>query len=235
MATYDHYASRGKTRLGVAFVRMQNQKIYREIAGLIPLEGRILEIGPGEGDFARLLLSQGHIYEAREANKILAEKLTQNNIQVKIGKCPPIDAADSTFDLVYASHLLEHQENSQQALDFVSECRRVLRPGGHLVLVVPDYLRMGKEFFNVDYTHSFVTTERRLLQLTQDAGLTYCRTRFFTGPVFGPLRLLLNLLNKGYNYNIARVLLSGLAHPDFFYKIRITLAESILLVAKKVN
>jgi hypothetical protein len=47
----------------------------------------------------------------------------------------------------------------------VAEARRVLRPGGTFFVVVPDYLKERTFFWDVDYTHNFVTTERRVTQL----------------------------------------------------------------------
>lgn len=44
---------------------------------------------------------------------------------------------DGSADLVYCSHLLEHFSKSE-APAFLSECRRVLRKGGVLRVVVPD-------------------------------------------------------------------------------------------------
>ncbi len=45
--------------------------------------------------------------------------------------------ADASFDAVYHSHLLEHLRPTE-ALPFLRDCRRVLRPGGTLRVVVPD-------------------------------------------------------------------------------------------------
>lgn len=44
---------------------------------------------------------------------------------------------DASVDLVYCSHLLEHF-SKQEAPAFLSECRRVLKQGGVLRVVVPD-------------------------------------------------------------------------------------------------
>jgi SAM-dependent methyltransferase len=46
--------------------------------------------------------------------------------------------ADGSARLLFASHMLEHLYYPQEALRFLAECRRVLRPGGRLRLVVPD-------------------------------------------------------------------------------------------------
>ena len=59
----------------------------------------------------------------------------------------PHDSA--TVDVIYSSHMLEHLDRAE-ALSFLAECRRVLRPGGILRLAVPDlrnaawrYLRLS--------------------------------------------------------------------------------------------
>ena len=39
-----------------------------------------------------------------------------------------------------------------------------------LFVVVPDYLKERGFFWDVDYTHNFVTTERRVRQLLYDGG-----------------------------------------------------------------
>lgn len=49
----------------------------------------------------------------------------------------PLPYPDSSFDAVYHSHVLEHFEKAD-AERFLSECLRVLKPGGIIRVVVPD-------------------------------------------------------------------------------------------------
>jgi SAM-dependent methyltransferase len=49
----------------------------------------------------------------------------------------PFPWADGAAEAVYSAHTLEHLSR-EEGLRFVRECRRVLRPGGVLRLVVPD-------------------------------------------------------------------------------------------------
>ena len=49
----------------------------------------------------------------------------------------PLPFADASADVVYASHVLEHFPHAQTA-ELLSEWRRVLRPGGQLLIAVPD-------------------------------------------------------------------------------------------------
>jgi len=72
-----------------------------------------------------------------------------------------------------------------EALSLLSEMRRVVIPGGVVALIVPDYLALREDFWNCDYSHSFVTTRRRLLQMYHDAELMVIEQRSLYGPLTG--------------------------------------------------
>jgi SAM-dependent methyltransferase len=55
----------------------------------------------------------------------------------------PLPAA--SLDVVYSSHVIEHLTNSE-ALRFLGEIRRVLRPGGVIRLAVPDLRRRIEKY-----------------------------------------------------------------------------------------
>lgn len=54
---------------------------------------------------------------------------------------------DSSVDVVYSSHTLEHF-NKEQGLLFLRECHRVLRPGGIIRILVPDLRCMIDDYLN---------------------------------------------------------------------------------------
>jgi predicted SAM-dependent methyltransferase len=60
----------------------------------------------------------------------------------------PLPFADGSFDAVYHSHLLEHLPRAQ-ALPFLTECRRVLKPGGVLRLAVPNLEAIARLYLHV--------------------------------------------------------------------------------------
>jgi len=64
--------------------------------------------------------------------------------------------SDATFDFVYSSHCLEHLENVFVALE---HWVRVIKPGGYLYVVVPDYTLFEHHRWpskiNTNHTHSF--------------------------------------------------------------------------------
>lgn len=69
--------------------------------------------------------------------------------------------ADQSLDFVHSSHCLEHMVNPARALD---NWLRILKPGGHLVCLVPDEdLYEQKVFpstFNPDHKHTFTVHKK---------------------------------------------------------------------------
>jgi SAM-dependent methyltransferase len=57
----------------------------------------------------------------------------------------PLPFGDGTFEMVYHSHVLEHLHRGH-VRDFLLECRRVLKPGGTVRIVVPDLERLAKSY-----------------------------------------------------------------------------------------
>ena len=57
--------------------------------------------------------------------------------------------ADGSAAYVYSSHLIEHLSRSQ-ALDFVRECRRVLRPDGIMRVATPDLEKIVGAYMAAD-------------------------------------------------------------------------------------
>ena len=137
----------------------------------------MLEIGPGHGLARRSRGAAGWRYRCVEASPILQELLRAKGFEVIDAFTPPIPVPDASCDVVYADQVLEHMSGIDAARAFVAESRRALRPGGVFFVVVPDYLKERRFFWDVDYTHNFVTTERRVRQLLYDGGLRHARGR----------------------------------------------------------
>ena len=145
---------------------------------------------------------------------------------------PPQDAS---ADVVYADQVLEHMSGIDAAREFVAEARRILRPKGVLFVVVPDYLKERQFFWDIDYTHNFITTERRVRQLLYDGGFDITRVVRSIGAATGPARdalaagaLLANLpgLNALSRYT---------GTEDLLFRVRKNLFETLAFVARKAE
>ena len=149
-------------------------RIERHRLGLLhrfaPAPGDMVEVGPGHGSLAEQAVDAGWRYTAIEASPILIEVLRGKGLTVIESWAPPIPVPGASADVVYADQVLEHMSGIDAARQFTAEALRALRPGGVFFVVVPDYLKERTFFWDVDYTHNFVTTERRVRQLLNDGG-----------------------------------------------------------------
>lgn len=78
--------------------------------------------------------------------------------------------ADASFDVALASNVLEHFA-PDVALALVGEVCRILKPGGRVIVVQPNFRYAFREYFD-DYTHRAVFTDVSLPALLRAAGFT---------------------------------------------------------------
>jgi SAM-dependent methyltransferase len=111
------------------------------LAALLPRTGRILEVGCGTGG---LLVAAGRAGRAIEGVDIALRwlvvarrRLEDHGLDVGLfGACAErLPWTDGTFDAVVADSVLEHLDDPEAAL---KEWRRVVRPGGRLVVWSPN-------------------------------------------------------------------------------------------------
>lgn len=195
--------------------------------------GDLIEIGPGHGTLAEAAIAAGWRYRAVEASPALIEVLRGKGIEVIEAWAPPIPARPASADVVYADQVLEHMPGIDSARALVAEAFRVLRPGGVLFVVVPDYLKERAFFWDVDYTHNFVTTERRLRQLLYDGGFAIEELVRSIGAATGLTRDLLAAGAALANIPGVDWLAGRLGASDFLFKVRKNLFATLEFVARK--
>ena len=193
----------------------------------------MLEVGPGQGAIADLAREAGHRYRAVEPSPLLCRHLRSRGIDVVEAFTPPIPADDRSIDLLYADQVLEHMSGIDAARAWVSEALRVLRPGGRLFVVVPDYLKERGFFWDIDYTHNFITTERRMRQLLYDGGFEIERVVRSIGRATGPARDLLAGAALLANIPGLDALSRYTRTEELLYKVRKNLFETLAFVASK--
>ena len=115
---------------------------------------------------------------------------------------------------------------------FTAEALRALRPDGVLFVVVPDYLKERTFFWDVDYTHNFVTTERRVKQLFNDGGFDILHVERGIGRATGPARDALAAVAMLANLPGLDPLSRYTGTEDLLFKVRKNLFETLTFVAR---
>jgi SAM-dependent methyltransferase len=97
---------------------------------------RIADVGCGTGGNLGLLDRWGEVTGVDSSPEALRFCSQRGRTNVVRGSADRLPFAEASLDLVTALDVLEHLQDDRAAL---AEFRRVLRPGGHLVLTVPAY------------------------------------------------------------------------------------------------
>ncbi len=125
----------------------------------VPEGGSVLELGAGWCDFINNIRA-----ERRVAVDIWpgTEEQAAPGVDALIRPATDLSVlSDGSFDVVFASNFLEHLHHHEVS-QVLEEVRRVLRPGGALLLVQPNFRLSPGRYFD-DYTH---------VSIWSDVGLT---------------------------------------------------------------
>jgi SAM-dependent methyltransferase len=115
---------------------------YVDFASRYFLEsGRVLDLGCGSGYSSWMLAQKGlEVYGGDLHSQFFESGLNDRRLQFLSCDVERLPFPDSSLDGVGAHQFLEHVSNPKAAL---SECLRVLKPGGRLVIVGPNLLSIG--------------------------------------------------------------------------------------------
>jgi ubiquinone/menaquinone biosynthesis C-methylase UbiE/uncharacterized protein YbaR (Trm112 family) len=111
------------------------------LAAIVPKVGRVLEVGCGSGGLVTAMAGAGAsivgVDIAMRWLVVARQRLADRRLQAPLvaASAEALPWPDKTFDTVVADSVIEHLDNPATAL---SECARVLRPGGRLVLWSPN-------------------------------------------------------------------------------------------------
>ena len=142
---------------------LAHEAIYDTVASLMtPLDrGTVLDVPAGEGALALRLLALG--FEVRCCD-LYPEIFRLPDVEIKKGDLSgSLPYPDASFDHVTCVEGLEHIENPHQA---VREFSRLIRPGGHLIVSVPNILNVEErlKWLLYGYTSHFKPLSRAHLE-----------------------------------------------------------------------
>ncbi|MCG8656153.1 class I SAM-dependent methyltransferase [Yimella sp. RIT 621] len=118
----------------------------------------VLELGAGWCDFSNKIKARRVVAMDIDA---VVERAAAAHVETAVGDCTDLSRfEDNSFDVVFASNLVEHLERDQSNR-LLDEARRVLRPGGRLMLMQPNFRLNPGRYFD-DYTHVAIFTDQSL-------------------------------------------------------------------------
>jgi len=142
--------------------------VCRYLERWIASDAEVLELGAGWCDFANNVTA-GRIV-ALDLDKTVETAAADGVIPV-VGDCTDLGRFDDeSFDVVFASNLLEHLERPA-ASALLDEAHRVLRPRGRLILVQPNFRLNPGGYFD-DFTHVAIYTDRSIHDYLVSEGWT---------------------------------------------------------------
>lgn len=195
---------------------------------------KLLEIGPGIGIFAELCRKSNNIeYYAIESNQKLYEDLLNRGFALKKADVPPVPHPDTSMDVVYIDQVVEHMQGYKEAIALISESYRVLAQKGFIVIIVPNYLTEKGMFFDIDYTHNLVTTERRIHQMLIDHNFRIILSKKYICGLTGIMANLLDIILIPIKSETAGFIFSLLGLKKLLLMIRKNLFELLIIIGQK--
>jgi SAM-dependent methyltransferase len=231
MPYYDFWRNKKITSLGRRWSRQAAEYTLLMAARYVDTLDRVVEIGPGRGALANVCRSQGMIYIGIDANIGLLEEIEHGNAVCSF--VPPIPLDDAVCDAIIANHVLEHMVGLPQAQMLIDEMRRIVRPGGVVVITSPDALWEGIEFWDCDYSHNFVTTARRMHQLFCDQALDVAYLGYVHNHLEGVMGALIGQIIRVVPYRAFAATPVSPLYVEQLYKLRMTFARSVLIIGRR--
>jgi SAM-dependent methyltransferase len=113
--------------------------------------GRLLDIGCGVGHFIRTALSQGYAAEGIEFSEVAAAAgREQWDLQIVSGDFLSSQFVPESFDIITLWQVLEHLRQPREVL---LKIRSLLKPGGLLVIAVPNFASIQAKIFRDRWYH----------------------------------------------------------------------------------
>jgi ubiquinone/menaquinone biosynthesis C-methylase UbiE len=128
---------------------------------------KMLEPGVGRGEHLREFEKLGLEVKGLDISKEAVELSPDMDIDIYDADDNRWPYDENTFDLVYSKSFIEHLKNPSM---YVDEAFRVLKPGGLLITLTPDWEANYKKFFD-DYTHVSPFTIVSLNNIQRVSGL----------------------------------------------------------------
>lgn len=101
----------------------------------------LLDVGCGDGSFLAQMAARGWSVAGVDFDPAAAAAAcAAHGLEVQVGTIDSVVASGRSFDVVTASHVVEHVPDPER---FLAQCRRVLKPDGSVILRTPNASSIG--------------------------------------------------------------------------------------------
>jgi len=145
-------------------------------------EGRLLDFGCGNGAYLKLMADRGWKVTGLDFSSRAVEQIREQlGLTAYLGTLPHIDLEHESFDVITMWHSLEHVH---EPMSLLRESRKLLVPGGKIVIAVPNidswpFRWFGRHWFGLDVPrHLTHFTPTSLTQMLQRAGFATAPLEF---------------------------------------------------------
>jgi 2-polyprenyl-3-methyl-5-hydroxy-6-metoxy-1,4-benzoquinol methylase len=205
---------------------------------------RVLDFGAGSGVLVHELAQGGvESYGVDTSEEAVAYGTAHGVLHLSVlTPHAPLQFPDEYFDCVIAMDVLEHVRDEQGVL---SELKRVLKPGGTLVITVPAYMFLWGRQDEVSHHFRRYSLGRLIEVLCTSGGWTIVKRSYFNTLLFPLVALvrvgswMLNRTHHGSDFDLNNRVLNGVCYGIFSFErhilkhINFPFGVSALLVAKK--
>lgn len=138
--------------------------------------GRLLDVGCGSAAFLGHMRGLGWTVSGVDTDPeaVSAARSTLGDGEVHLGSVEKLELPDASFEAITMSHVLEHLPDPAESL---RACKRLLVPGGWLVVITPNARSLGSQRLGRDWRgwepprHLHVFDPRSLSRVVDAAGL----------------------------------------------------------------
>ncbi len=142
--------------------------------------GSLLDVGCGNGQTLAWMAGLGWQVQGLDTDPVAVRVASSKGLKVNQGTLQSQQFAAESFDAIFMSHVIEHVHDP---LSLLTECYRVLKPGGKLIVVTPNIRSWGHRLYTSYWRglepprHLQIFARPSLLRLSASAGFASCECR----------------------------------------------------------